>query len=246
MNSADTSLGGANPRFPETTVGVLSLLREGAPNGLQAALNVLSERYWKPVYAFIRVGGTRTNEDAKDLTQAFFLWLQESEALRRFKEERGSLRGYLKILLKRFVKDQVVALHRLKRGGGHTIISLSSDSSGLEELLADPKGVDPETLYERVWRTELVSQSIDRLKDRTLAEGNEIAFSVFEGYDLVVDAERPTYAELGARLGLSAPDVKKHLFRMRSELLGEIRIDLARQTVSDQDLDDEWKSLFGA
>jgi RNA polymerase sigma-70 factor (ECF subfamily) len=246
MNSADTSLGGSNPRFPETTFDVLSHLREGGPSGHRAALNVLSERYWKPIYAFIRVGGTRTNEDAKDLTQAFFLWLQESEALRRFKEERGSLRSYLKILLKRFVKDQVLSLHRLKRGGGHTILSLSSDSSGLEELLADPGGVDPETLYERVWRTELVNQAIDRLKDRALSEGNEIAYSVFGGYDLVADAERPTYAELGASLGIPESEVKKHLFRMRSELLGEIRIDLTRQTMSDRDLDDEWKSLFGA
>jgi RNA polymerase sigma-70 factor (ECF subfamily) len=246
MKSADTTLGGSNPRFPETTVDVLSLLREGGPSDLQAALSVLSERYWKPIYAFIRVGGTRSNEDAKDLTQAFFLWLQESEALRRFREERGSLRGYLKILLKRFVKDQVQALHRLKRGGGHTIISLSSASSGLEELLADPRGVDPETLYERVWRTELVNQAIDRLKGRALAEGNGIAFSVFGGYDLVADAQRPTYAELGASLGISEPEVKKHLFRMRSELLGEIRTDLTRQTLSDRDLDDEWKLLFGA
>jgi RNA polymerase sigma-70 factor (ECF subfamily) len=246
MISADTSLGGPNGRFPETTLGVLSLLREGAPGELYQALNVLSERYWKPIYAFIRVTGARTNEDAKDLTQAFFLWLQESEALRRFKEERGSLRGYLKILLKRFVKDQVQTLQRLKRGGGRTILSLSCDSSGLEELLVDPRGVDPETIYERVWRTELVSQAIDRLKDRARSEGNGIAFSVFEGYDLVSDAQRPTYAELGARLGLSEQEVKKHLFGMRSKLLGEIRIDLARQTASDRDLDDEWESLFGA
>ncbi|HVR86473.1 MAG TPA: hypothetical protein VMU54_19275, partial [Planctomycetota bacterium] len=202
--------------------------------------------YWKPIYAYIRVGGARTNEDAKDLTQAFFLWLQESEVLSRFREERGSLRGYLKILLKRFVKDQVQALHRLKRGGGHTIVSLSSDSSGLEELLADPNGVDPEAIYERVWRTELVNQAIDRLKDRAQSEGDGIAFSVLQGYDLVADAERPTYMELGARLGLSEPEVKKHLFRMRSRLLGEIRIDLARQTLNDRDLDDEWKFLFGA
>jgi RNA polymerase sigma factor (sigma-70 family) len=246
MNSADTSLGGPNPRFPETTVGVLSLLREGVPSGPQGALNVLSERYWKPVYAFIRLRGTRNNEDAKDLTQAFFLWLQESGALGRFKEERGSLRGYLKILLKRFVKDQDAALHRLKRGGGHAIVSLSGDSSALEELLADPKGVDPETMYERVWRTELVNHAIDRLKDLALAEGNEVAFLVFEGYDLAGDAERPTYADLGARLGLSEPNVKKHLFGMRSKLLGEIRTELARETSGDRDLHDEWQSLFGA
>lgn len=118
MRGSETTLGGQDRHFPETTMGFLSLLRRRTDDGRRAALEVLCSRYWKPVYAYVRAGWSKSNDDAKDLTQSFFLWIQENGALGRFEEERGGLRPYLKVLLRRFVKDKDVALHRLKRGGG--------------------------------------------------------------------------------------------------------------------------------
>lgn len=246
MGGPETTLGGPERYFPETTVGFLSLLRRRTDDGRRAALDVLCSRYWKPVYAYVRSGWSKSNEDAKDLTQAFFLWIQENGALERFEEERGGLRPYLKVLLRRFVKDKDVAVQRLKRGGGVRILSLAGNDAAMEETICDPRSEDPEAAFERVWRTELVEQAVGRLRTRCRAEGREAAFSVLEGYDLAGDADRPTYRALGDRLGLSEADVKKHLFAMRDALLLEIRAELAQLTAGEADQKREMEFLFGA
>lgn len=246
VHGAETTMGGPNRHFPETTVGFLSLLRLHTDEGRTAALNVLSTRYWKPVYAYVRVGWSKSSEDAKDLTQNFFLWIQENGALGRFEEERGGLRPYLKVLLRRFVKDKDVALRRLKRGGGVQVLPLVGDASAIEDLIPDPRAEDPEAAFERVWRIELVEQAVERLRERCRAEGRDLAFSVLAGYDLSTEAEPPTYRSLGERLGISEGDVKKHLFAMRDALLREIRAELAQLTADDLGQAREWEFLFGA
>jgi len=246
MRGAETTLGGPERYFPETTVGFLSLLRRNTEDGRRAALEVLCRRYWKPVYAYVRSGWSKSNDDAKDLTQAFFLWIQENGALGRFEEERGGLRPYLKVLLRRFVKDKDAAVHRLKRGGGVQVLPLDGDTAALQDLICDPRAVDPEAAFERVWRTELVEQAVERLRERCRVEGRGLAFSVLEGYDLATDAEQPTYRSLGERLGLSEGDVKKHLFAMRDALLRELRAELAQLAAGDADQRRELEILFGA
>src|SRR5688572_22453356 len=105
MKSTDTSLGGADARFPETASQVGT-----DPEALARA-------YWKPVYAYVRLAWAKSNEDAKDLTQAFFLWLLEERALDGYDPARGGFRPFLKVLLRRFVGHQDRALGALRRGG---------------------------------------------------------------------------------------------------------------------------------
>ena len=100
MKSGDTTLGGGAKAFPETSLGFAGALKK--PDEL--SLETLSRRYWKPVYSFIRVGWAKSNEDAKDLAQEFFLWLLEGEALKRYDVARGGFRSFLKALLRRFVE----------------------------------------------------------------------------------------------------------------------------------------------
>lgn len=245
MHGSETTLGGPDRYFPETTVGFLSLLRRRTDDGRRAALEILCSRYWKPVYAYVRAGWSKSNEDAKDLTQAFFLWIQENGALGRFEEERGGLRPYLKVLLRRFVKDKDVAVRRLKRGGGAPVLPLAGDDAALQDLIRDPRAEDPEAAFERVWRIELVEQAVERLRRRCRAEGRDVAFAVLEGYDLATDPERPTYRTLGERLGISEADVKKHLFAMRDALLREIRAEVAELSADDAGQAKEWEFLFG-
>jgi len=115
--SRDTSLGGDGDRFPETGGDIRSLLGQDP-----SRLELLCRRYWKPVYAYVRIAWSKGNEDAKDLTQAFFLWLMEGETLARYDAEKGGFRAYLKTLLKRFVGHEERALQRLKRGGDARIV----------------------------------------------------------------------------------------------------------------------------
>jgi len=150
----------------------------------QEGLNDLCRRYWKPVYYHLRVGWAKSNDAAKDLTQAFFLWLVEGGALSRYEPQRASFRTFLKSLLRHFVQNQDEALHRLKRGGGVSILALEDPGAPLEGVLANPGAVDPDEAFHKAWRSTVIARAVDRVRASLLADGKDLKFRVFEAYDL--------------------------------------------------------------
>src|SRR5688572_11709354 len=138
----ETNMGGQERAFSETVSDLVSGLQSPEAARYTAAFDVFCRNYWKPVYAYIRTAWAKGNEEAKDLTQAFFLWLAESDALRKFEPARGSLRRYLRVLLKSFVGHQDAALARLKRGVASKHLSLYSGPSELDDVLAAPCSPD--------------------------------------------------------------------------------------------------------
>jgi RNA polymerase sigma-70 factor (ECF subfamily) len=238
----DTSLGGERARFPETTQGVRDLV---GPSADRASFEVLCRRYWKPVYAYVRIAWRKGNEDAKDLAQAFFLWLIEGDALRSYDARKGGFRTYLRVLLKRFVGHEERALGRLKRGGGVNVVSLEGEAPALREV-ADPAAADPEQVFEKVWFEELVEGAVGRVRERCVADGHELRFRLYQEFTSAARSERPSYADLAARHGLKVSDVENWLFRIREDIRAELRTTLAQSTASAQEFDDEWKRLFGS
>ena len=244
MRLDETNRGDSRPAFLETATDMVSGLQSPEGERYTAAFDVFCRNYWKPVYAYIRIARAKDQEEAKDLTQAFFLWLAESDALRKFEPERGSLRRYLRVLLKSFVGHQEAALGRLKRGGASKHLSLDAASSELEDVLTDPRSPDPEAAYDRTWSETVLRQAIHRLRDRCAAEGRVGAYLLFEDYDLKPEAVRPTYKDLAARHRVDEAEVKKRLLAMREDLRAEIRRELSRYAVGEGEMESEWCSLF--
>src|SRR5262245_30432523 len=95
----DTDLGGANRHFPSTCWSRFS----GNPAGSREAVESLAEGYWKPVYAYIRSKWAKTNEDAKDATQDFFVWMVEGDFISRADPSRGRFRAFVKVALDHYL-----------------------------------------------------------------------------------------------------------------------------------------------
>ena len=166
MKSDETKTGGPEQAFSETAHDLVMGLRSEDLSQYHQAFDCFCRNYWKPVYAFVRTAWAKGNEEAKDLTQAFFLWLAEGDALRRFEPGRGGLRQYLRVLLRSFVGHHDAAVGRLKRGGAATVVSLDAGPSELEEFVPDSKAPDPEAAYDRTWRATVVRHAIQRLRER--------------------------------------------------------------------------------
>jgi RNA polymerase sigma-70 factor (ECF subfamily) len=245
MKDVDTTAGGPGGRFPETAQDLLSGLRAPAGEGFRAALTSLCRRYWKPVYLYVRIAWAKTNEDAKDLTQAYFLWLLESESLQKFDATRGSFRGFLKGTLRSFVGHQEAALGALKRGGGARVLSLEGAPPSLEEIVPDPRSADPEKIFESLWAVELIDRAVGRVRERYRSRGKEAAFRVYEEYVLAQASPRPTYQDLARQLGLREREIESILETLRLEVRQEIRNEIAETTSDQQSLDEEWNGLFG-
>ena len=242
MRPGDTTLGGLQNRFPDTSWGLISRLQDREGSEYRAGLEKLCRRYWKPVYGYLRAARGKSNEDAKDLTQTFFLWLMEDGALQRFDPGEGGFRPFLKVLLRGFAANDDIARHRQKRGGSQRILSLDTGDRELGDLVSDSGQSDPERLYDELWAQELAMEAIKRVRERCRADGREMEFRVYEEYDLA--AQRPTYTELAKRLGLTEQQIKHHLFAVRGEVRWEMRGELRKLTRDATELEKEWDALF--
>ncbi|MBI2901008.1 MAG: sigma-70 family RNA polymerase sigma factor [Planctomycetes bacterium] len=240
----DTSIGGGAAGFPHTTWGLVSRIHDPDNPDVRPVLDALALRYWKPVYRYVRLTWGKSNEDAKDITQAFLLWLLQGDALKRYEPDRGSFRKYLKLLLGRFVSHQAEALQRLKRGGGAAILRLGDEEAPLENVLADPKATDPEKAFDQAWMAELVQGAVARVRERLISDGRDAQFRAYEEYEMS-SAESPTYAGVAARLGIKESDVRNHLYAVREEIRSEIRREILETTGSEGAFEEEWRELFG-
>src|SRR5580765_2324246 len=109
MSESDTAspdpLSGADPRFTTTRwTQVLRACQEGASDA-DAALAEICERYWFPLYAFLRRSGY-PHHDAQDLTQEFFSRLLAKQWLAEASPSRGRFRSFLLSALKHFAANE--------------------------------------------------------------------------------------------------------------------------------------------
>jgi RNA polymerase sigma-70 factor (ECF subfamily) len=245
MRSGDTSLGGSQREFPKTLWELVARAHDASAETRREGLEGLCRRYWKPVYYYVRIAWAKSNEDAKDLTQAFFLWLTQGDAVGRYRPERASFRTYLKSLLQHFVHHQEDAMRRLKRGGGIRLLELDGELAALKNVLADPRTPAPEKAFDRAWRNSLVTDAVRRVRERFHSRGREMKFRVYEEHDLCPPDARPSYAQLAGRLGLKERDVDNYLCTVREEVRREIRAELAKLTTDAAALEEEWNAFFG-
>src|SRR5436309_15405027 len=87
------------------------------------ALERLCQTYWYPLYAYVRRRG-HSPEDARDLTQEFFVRLLERQSLANADPDRGKFRSFILGAMSHFLADERAKLRTQKRGGGHKILSL--------------------------------------------------------------------------------------------------------------------------
>lgn len=241
-SDSSTNLGGEARSFPTTQGSWIGDL--GSADSYRRAIDLVCRRYWKPIYWYIRFKGSRTNDEAKDLTQAFLLQLLEDEPLRDYEPSKGRFRPFLKLLLKRFLGHDAEANRRLKRGGGIRILALD-DPSFPEEGLPDPRTADPEKAFDRLWAMELARGAIDRVRTRLRQLGKEAKFDIYSAIDLCRTENVPSYQELASRTGLGEHDVRNTLRDVRAMIREEIRGDLAETVERPEDLEAEWHELFG-
>jgi RNA polymerase sigma-70 factor (ECF subfamily) len=229
----DTAIGGPHGHFPSTQLSLLEAAGSGGalPN---EALERVTALYWKPVYRFIRVKFGKNNEDAKDLTQAFFATALERDFFARFDAAKASFRTYLRMAVERFAATQHAAANRQKRGG-----DIEFEPIGGQAVT----GESPEQVFEREWQRQLFALALDDLRAHSEANGKQFQFEVFAAYDLA-DCARPSYADLAARHGISETAVTNHLAWARRMLRQFVNERLRGVTAGARDLRGEMRRLW--
>lgn len=242
---ANTSMGHGGDRFPSTCWSRL-IEPVGEQNGASRLDDgtTLAALYWRPVYAFIRSRWSRSNEDAKDLTQAFFLWMIETDFVRRADPGRGKFRAFLRTALERFLTDDARRQNRRKRGGDRRHVELpGADDDDILATLHDPGVPSPELALDQAWRRTVLEQALSRVRTAFESSGKATTFRVFEDYFLN-DSEELDYDRVAARHGISKNDVSNALMQAKRAYRSSIRA-VVTETVRDRDeLDEELAWLF--
>jgi RNA polymerase sigma factor (sigma-70 family) len=236
----DTAIGGPHDRFPSTRLSLLEAATAGdsLPND---ALEQVVALYWKPIYKYIRLKWRKSNEEAKDLTQSFFASALERDFFQRFDPQQASFRTYLRMALDRFAANEHAAAHRQKRGGGLVIAALDFESVEIEPCDADGS---PEELFHREWQRQLFALAVEDLREHCERSGKQLQLRIFEAYDLA-DGDRPGYAPLAERHGITVTTLNNHLAWSRRTLRGFVTARLRGVTSGDRELRAEMRSAFG-
>jgi RNA polymerase sigma factor (sigma-70 family) len=246
MTGRETSLGGPQREFPETLWEVVRRAGDRSESERKKGLEELARIYWKPVYSYFRLSWTRSNEDCKDLVQAFFLWLFAGDALAKYDPTRGRFRAFLKSLVKHFVQHHDEAMGRLKRGGGISFVPLDDGDRSLESQIPDPRFNNPDAAFDRTWKESVLKRAFQAVRARLEERGKTVHMKLFEDYDLTPAGERATYRALAEKYGIKETDVHNYLDLVREEMRNRIRQEFARSASSTDDIEHEWNEFLGS
>lgn len=217
--------------------------RDGSASEVRAAIEELCERYWYPLYAYIRRRGSSPDE-AADLTQGFFADLLGRDFLQRIDPQRGRFRSFLLAALKHFMTHEREQAQAQKRGGRASTISLDFElaSSRFESEPADTDS--PEALFERRWGMTVMERAMERLRDETIDSAHPERFDALREY-LTGSSPRISYEETAVALGMSEGALKAAVHRFRGRFGQLLREEVAATVADASEVDTEIRYLLG-
>jgi DNA-directed RNA polymerase specialized sigma24 family protein len=250
----DTEIGGAGGKFPATRWSAVVAARSADPAERKRALETIIAAYWKPIYKYVRIRWGKTNEDAQDLTQQFFLRVIEKNDLADFDPGKARLRTFLRVCADHFVANEAKAAKRQKRGGGAPHVSLDFEAAEAELarakplLAADSSPESIEDYFEKEFIRSLFALSVESLRQFCESNGKKTHFRLFEIYvvtDLEEGEKRPSYASLASRFGIAETDVTNYLAYARREFRRLLLEKLREMTISEEEFRREARALLG-
>jgi RNA polymerase sigma factor (sigma-70 family) len=250
MQSVEHQLMNGSPAIQSANGGAMAfttthwsvvLEAQGETPAAKRALEILCRTYWRPLYGFARRQGL-TREEAQDLIQEFFAGLLEHRNLNTVRREKGRLRSYLLVSLRRFLTSERHRASGVKRyeSGPHIPLDELVESEAADFELAETLSAD--RLYERRWALAVLDEVLTRLESEYRAANNAALFDFLKEF-LVCERGRPTQAEIAAELGMTENAVKQafHRFRQRYRVL--LREEIAHTVAQPGDVEGELRHL---
>jgi RNA polymerase sigma-70 factor (ECF subfamily) len=207
------------------------------------ALAQLCQMYWYPLYAYVRRRGYAP-PDAEDLTQAFFARVIEERLIASADKEKGRFRSFLVTRLNHFLADEWDRFKAQKRGGGQRLIPLEDDTAETRYQLELVDDRSPDRLFEYRWAMTLLERVFDRLRHEYETDGKSALFDELKGC-LVQARAMVSYAEVGARLGMSEGALRVAVHRMRHRYRDLLRAEIAETVSGPDEVEEELRHLFG-
>lgn len=230
--------------FRTTHWSVVLLARDAQMPQARDALEQLCRAYWHPLYAFVRRQG-HSPEEAKDLTQEFFLHLLEHDALAGVDPSKGRFRSFLLKSVKNLMANEWHRARAQKRGGGAAVFSLD-DKWGEEHYQVEVADtLTPDKLFDRRWAETLLEKVLLRVREEWNARDKQQRFDELKVF-LVERRGTMPFAEVAARLGITLPALRSMLHRLRASYRKVFTQEIAHTVASPNEIEDEIRHLLTA
>jgi RNA polymerase sigma-70 factor (ECF subfamily) len=229
-------------RFATTQWSRVIAARDGAGEEAREALTSLCEAYWYPLYAFVR-RKEGDAETARDLTQAYFAELLETEMLRAVSPSAGRFRSFLLASLEHFLSHEREKARALKRGGG--VAHLSLDALAAENRYRHEPADDltPAEIFERRWALAVLERALERLRQEERRAGTGDRFERLKSYLTGLESTE-TYREVAADLGITEVAARGAVHRLRKRFGRVLRAEIGETVVNPEEVDDEVRHLL--
>lgn len=224
--------------FPATAWTLVQRAAAGAEDG---ALNELLERYWRPIYIYLRRSG-RPVAEAEDLTQAFFVHLLEKQLLGRVRPRQVRFRAYLRSVLEHFLANEARKAGALKRRG-----AVSFDVAAAESWLQASPDESADSAFDGAWAVQRLEAAFARLRQELAGAGRAwVADALTARVGLGGAAAPAAVRDLSRQYGVSENQLSVALHRARQRLRDLILEEVRDSVGSDAEAAEELNDLFAA
>ena len=211
----------------------------------QALIGSLIEKYWKPVYCYLRRKGYG-NEDAKDLTQGFFHEIVLGHHLaEKADPSKGRFRSYLLVALDRYVINVKDKQEAQKRIPNDRLIGL--DAMDLSELPPVVFDLDAEASFNYAWVSTLLEEVLEQAENQCHQDGLITHWQLFRDRVLqpvLEAAEPPPLAELCGRYGVEdTAKASNMIITVKRRFQTILNRQLRRLVASDEQVREEFEEI---
>ena len=229
-------------RFPTTRWTLVVAAGDPQRKDSRSALVSLCDKYWYPLYAYLRRRGHAPDE-AQDLTQEFFMRVLEGRYLNKADPEKGRFRSFILTSLKFFAADEQDRQRAQKRGGGAVVsLEFSSGESGEERYQREPRHDEtPDRIFERRWALSMLERVMERLRDEFVQHGRPENFERMKVF-LLGESEAP-YAALAGEMNTSEGALKVAIYRLRKRYRELFRQEIADTVADPAEVESELRYL---
>jgi DNA-directed RNA polymerase specialized sigma24 family protein len=240
-----TDMGGVRESFPTTLWSLIECIKQHQDKD-QALISLLLERYWKPVYCYLRRKGYQ-NEEAKDLTQGFFHEIVLSRRMvERTDSSKGRFRSFILYSLDQFLIDQ------RRKGSAKTRIPNDklvpfdiSDPPDLPQMILERS---PEDCFTYTWKSDLIDRTVSEVQTECEKQGLQTHWCIFRDKVLLPtlqNKESQTMKAISARYSIESESrAFNMLLTVRRRFKAALKRNVANTVLGEEDVEEEWQDLL--
>lgn len=195
----------------------------------------LCEIYYEPIYQFVR-HYLKNEEQASDLTHAFFEQLLKENSIGSPDPAKGRFRSYLLGAAKHFLRDQIAKQNAKRRGGG-------LEPAPLYEELVEPIDNDYDyRKFDQDWAYAVITQAYQSVSHNMSRAGKERQFEILSPW--LDGGQNGDSFQAASELGLGANAFKVAVHRLREKFRNAVRDEIRGTTCKENEVEEEFSYLI--